>query len=105
MFFSFFSNRSQEIYSDILSGKNVSPLSVAPWKGSRHGTAWIATSTDPDFNRMQSLNTIVSKPEYKQEIMTNGGTQYIIQGSSCGITRDLLVLTTNRISQSATPSW
>ncbi|KAJ7221467.1 P-loop containing nucleoside triphosphate hydrolase protein [Mycena pura] len=41
--------------------------------------SWIATSTDPNYNRMQSLNTIVSKPEYKQEIMTNGGTQYIIQ--------------------------
>ncbi|KAF7353884.1 ABC transporter protein [Mycena venus] len=41
---------------------------------------WIATSSEPNFNRMASLKSIVSEPEYRQEINSNGDIkEYLCQ--------------------------
>ncbi|KAK7036001.1 ABC transporter protein [Favolaschia claudopus] len=41
---------------------------------------WVATSSEPHFNRMESLKSIVREPRYEQEINTNGNIKEYLVG-------------------------
>ncbi|KAJ7778846.1 P-loop containing nucleoside triphosphate hydrolase protein [Mycena maculata] len=58
----------------------IKPFARDMSQGSLWDRSWVSTSTEPNFNRMQSLKSIVGNPEYKQEITSNGNiTEYLIQ--------------------------
>ncbi|KAJ7119060.1 hypothetical protein C8R44DRAFT_878570 [Mycena epipterygia] len=59
----------------------VKPFMRSFFNQSLWSRAWISESIDPNFNRMQSLSSIVANPDFKQEIISSNITEYLIKGA------------------------
>ncbi|KAJ7061494.1 P-loop containing nucleoside triphosphate hydrolase protein [Mycena amicta] len=73
----FSSRREAALYTLMFLAK---PLINSVLRPSFETKSWIAASNNPHYNRMHSLKAIASNLAFKQEIITNGGSDYLARG-------------------------